>query len=217
MPHMPKSTTAAIAWSVLPLLALAGATDSLMILHSKELLAVYMTGNSTKLAGYLVQNAWAKAGEIASVIGTFLLATTLAAWVGNRAGHLRSGLLLLVAGLCLAIAAPLAMHTPDKYSLATVLAIAAAMGVLNQVRGDEPGVTFVTGSLVKAGRCLAAGELSAAMDALLRWVCFLIGAVLGTLLDGYLGAATLWVLGALAAFGALAVWLSRPQLHPQAS
>ena len=218
MPPPLKSTnTSAIAWSVLPLLALAGATDTLMILHSKELLAVYMTGNSTKLGDFVVQGDWTMAGEIISVIGIFVLATTFAAWIGDRAGRTRSGVLLLFVGLLLAIAAPLAAQSAQKYSLATVMVIAAAMGILNQVRADEPGVTFVTGSLVKLGRCLATGKFGAAADAFSRWLCLLIGALLGAWLDDYLGAATLWLLAALAAAGALTAWLLQPHGRPQAT
>jgi uncharacterized membrane protein YoaK (UPF0700 family) len=215
--HKLESPGTAIAWSVLPLLALAGATDALMILHSKDLLAVYMTGNSTKLGDFLAQGAWFKVGEIASVIGTFVFATTVAAWMGDRIGRVRSGVLLLFVGMLLAIAAPLAAQATEKYSLATVMVIAAAMGTLNQVRADEPGVTFVTGLLVKLGRCLAAGKFGGAADAFSRWLCLLIGALLGTLVDGRLGAATLLLLAALAALGALTAWLVQPNGRPQES
>lgn len=190
----------------MPLLALAGATDALLILHSKELLAVYMTGNTTKLGGFMDQFDWAKAGQIALVIGVFVLATVLAAWGGKRRHRARASLTLLVVGILLALAAPSAIAQEQPFTLTTVLLITAAMGVLNQVRDDEPGVTFVTGSLVKLGRCLAAGKLGSAADALLRWLCFLIGAVLGALLDRRLGGSTFLLLGALCLCAALAVW-----------
>jgi hypothetical protein len=32
-----------------------------------------------------------------------------------------------------------------------VLLVAAAMGLINQVLADEPGVTFITGTLVRLG------------------------------------------------------------------
>lgn len=188
---------AAVAWSLLPLLALAGAVDALMIVHSKDILAVYMTGNTTKLGGDLAQFSLGTAGEILGVIAAFVLAAAGAAWLGERAGRWRASLVLALVGVWLIMAEPLAVQTPQPYSLATVLVIAAAMGILNQVRVDEPGVTFVTGSLVKLGRCLAAGHWPGAADASLRWLCFLMGALVSAVIDSHLGPQLLLVLGAL--------------------
>jgi len=210
----PRRSASTLVWSLLPLLALAGATDALMIEHSKDLLAVYMTGNTTKLGGFVAQAMWGKAAEIASVIGTFVAAATVAAWLGDRAARWRSSLILTVTGLLLAGAAPLAAQAPQPYSLATVLTIAAAMGTLNQVRVDEPGVTFATGSLVKLGRCLAAAQWASASDALLRWLCFLMGALMGAVMDGLLGTDTLLVLAALAVSGAAVVGCVAARTQP---
>ncbi|WP_277964270.1 YoaK family protein [Pseudomonas sp. RIT-To-2] len=203
-----------IAWSLLPLLALAGATDALMIVHSKDLLAVYMTGNSTKLGDFLALAEWARVAEIASVIAMFVFAATFATWLGDRGGRWRASLVLMLVGVLLMLAGPLAAQAPQPYALATVLVVAAAMGALNQVRVDEPGVTFVTGSLVKLGRCLAGGRWLPATDALLRWLCFLAGALAGALIDSHLGTRTLLLLGALATAGAVATWAVQARLQP---
>lgn len=217
MSHPSHSSPTAIAWSLLPLLALAGATDALLIVHSKDLLAVYMTGNTTKLGGFVAQAGWDRAGEIAGVIATFVLGAAFAAWLGNRVGRWRVCLVLMLAGALLLLAEPLAAQAPQPYSLATVLMVAAAMGTLNQVRVDEPGVTFVTGSMVKLGRCLAAAHWPGVADALLRWLCFLIGALLGAWIDNRLGAETLLVIGALAILGAGGAWCLQARRDPEIS
>jgi len=208
-----RSLSSSISWSVLPLLALAGATDALMILHSKELLAVYMTGNSTKFAEFLLSGVWSKVGQLAAVLAAFIVFTTLAAWIGDRAGYLRSGLLLLIVGALLVAAAPLAVLVDQAYPLVAVMTIAAAMGTLNQVRADEPGVTFVTGTLVKLGRSLAAGKLPGALDCLARWFGFLLGALLGAFADVRLSAYTLSLLGVLAILGGIVVALAASRAH----
>lgn len=203
-----------IAWTLLPLLALAGATDALMIVHSKELLAVYMTGNSTKLGDFLMLAEWGRVAEIASVIATFVFAATFATWLGDRGGRWRASLVLMLTGVLLMLAGPLAAQSPQPYSMATVWVVAGAMGALNQVRVDEPGVTFVTGSLVKLGRCLAGRQWAPATDALLRWLSFLAGAFAGALVDSRLGAMTLLVLGAFAVAGAMGCWAVQARLLP---
>jgi uncharacterized membrane protein YoaK (UPF0700 family) len=137
---------------VILLVALAGGIDALMILHSKQLLAVYMTGNSTKLGQSVVQGAWTQAGPLLAIIASFLCATTLGAWLGAKASHWRAAALLMLTAVLLLIAAPFA---GDQYSLGVICLIAAAMGIINQARADQPGVTFITGILVRTGRQLA--------------------------------------------------------------
>ncbi|WP_213881544.1 DUF1275 family protein [Pseudomonas sp. dw_358] len=200
---MPDPRPSPIILGVIPLVLIAGATDALMILHSKELLAVYMTGDTSKVGHFLLDRQWPMVGSLLAVIGTFLVATTVAAWMGQRAGEWRGTLVLAMSGLLLALAAPLAALDQSTYSLATVMVIAAAIGSLNQARADEPGVSFVTGVLVKAGRKLASGEFKAAGSGLLRWLALLLGALIGTWLDGRFGSATLLIIAAFIALNAL--------------
>lgn len=188
---------------VVPLILSAGATDALMILHSKELLAVYMTGDTSKVGHFLLEGDWAMVGALLTVIGIFLLATTTAAWLGQHAGGWRGTLLLALSGVLLALAALSAAPDQASYSLATVAMIAAGIGCLNQVRAEEPGISFVTGVLVRTGRQLASGELKAAGSSLLRWLALLLGAFIGTWLDGRFGSAGLLVIAAFIAFNAV--------------
>lgn len=178
------------------LVAAAGLTDALLYLHSKEMLAVYMTGNSSKMAQFLVQENWAKALPLLAIVTAFVIGTTLAAWIGNKARSWRAPRLLLLVALLLALACP---FLSEKFAPGTVLLISAAMGALNQVRGSEAGVTFITGTLVRLGRVLAAGEFYGAAKYALRWLVWVIAAFIGTLLDQHFAqysllAVVLWCL-----------------------
>lgn len=162
------------------LLAIAGAIDALLFLHAGGLLAVYMTGNTSKLGQAFSRLDGSAAGALALVIACFVAATTAAAWLGTRAGRARASVLLGVVAALLALAQVLA---EAKYPLRTIALIAAATGTLNQVLPAEAGVTFITGSLVGLGRAVASGRGKRALGLALRWVAFLAGAVLATAAD----------------------------------
>ncbi|MCK8782942.1 DUF1275 domain-containing protein [Roseomonas sp. NAR14] len=185
--------------AIAALVFLAGATDALMVTHSRDLLAVYMTGNSSKLAHALARADWRAAAPIATVILCFVAATTLAALLGRHCGRWRPAVVLLLVAALLAGAVPLA---GEKLPILALLPIAAAMGAINQARGDDPGVTFVTGALVRLGRALAEGSAAKAGAGLLRWLALLAGAAAGALLDARHGPATLLFVAAGAAIGA---------------
>lgn len=185
------------AWPVLVLLAIAGSVDAQIMLHSKDLLAVYMTGNSTKLGQSLVDGAWGKAGPLLGVIACFLVSTTIAAWFGGRLPGWRAALVLLLTALLMGAAAALAAAlAADQYSLLITCLVACAMGAINQVRVDEPGVTFITGNLIRMGREFAGGEYGAAALGLARWAAFVLGAVFGTLLDRHFNTLALAIVAA---------------------
>jgi uncharacterized membrane protein YoaK (UPF0700 family) len=162
------------------LVLLAGATDALMFTHSKDLLAVYMTGDTSKLGQSVAEGKWPALGPLAAVIGAFLGATTFGAWLGPRVGRWRAAGLLTLVALCFALAWP---DAQGKYPLSTVLLVATAMGLLNQVLADEPGITFITGTLVRLGRAIADLNAPAVGKDASRWLAWLVGAALGTLLD----------------------------------
>ncbi len=164
----------------LALLWLAGSTDAIAFVHGQELLAVYVTGNTTKLGGALLASNWARVLPLATLFATFAAATTLGAVLRR---HLEpwgeAAVLALVAGL---LGAAMAV-AGEPFPLRKVLLIAGAMGALNQVLPSEPGATFITGTLVRFGRAMAAGKLGDAGGSLLRWVAFLAGAGVGALAE----------------------------------
>lgn len=165
---------------ILLLVSVAGLTDAALYLHSKELLAVYMTGNTSKLAQFIQQGNLQKALPLLTLILAFLASTTFSAWLGNRLGRWRAPVLLLLVTFLLAVAWP---ASDAEYPLGMVIAIALGMGVLNQISASEPGVTFITGTLVKLGRQLAGGDFRQALPLALRWLIWLAAAFVGALLD----------------------------------
>ncbi len=183
------------------LFMVAGATDALIYLHSRELLAVYMTGNSSHIGRDIGEGVWHDLKPLVAVIATFFTATTMGAWIAMRVGLWRPTVILLLTALLMSVATPFARG--DDYPLATVLFIAAAMGVLNQISANESGVTFLTGMLVKTGRAFAEGNFSAWLDGLVRWSALVAGAALAIPLDQHLGRHALLALAALLALGAV--------------
>ncbi|GHC25747.1 hypothetical protein GCM10010082_18410 [Kushneria pakistanensis] len=183
------------------LFMVAGATDALIYLHSRELLAVYMTGNSSHIGRDIGDGVWGDLKPLLAVIATFFTATTAGAWIAMRVGHWRPTVILLLTALLMSAATPFARG--EGYPLTTVLFIAAAMGVLNQVSGKESGVTFLTGMLVKTGRAFAEGNFSAWFDGLVRWSALVAGAALAIPLDQHLGRHALLAVAAMLTLGAM--------------
>jgi len=197
----------AAAWA---LTALAGVVDALVVARGVQLLPVYITGDTTKVAGAVAGGRWADAWPLLLVVATFLAGSTLAARLGGGTGR-RAAVPLLVAGLLLLLGLLLA---GERWPLPTVLAAAAAMGAVNQVLAKDPGVTFVTGALVRCARDLAAGRWAEAGKNGVRWLSWLGGAAAGALLDAALGVAALAVPAAAALLAALAVALVAPAPDP---
>ncbi|WP_438764840.1 YoaK family protein [Kushneria sp. TE3] len=183
------------------LFMVAGATDALIYLHSRDLLAVYMTGNSSHIGRHIGEASWAGIAPLAAVIAAFFTATTLGAWIALRVGRWRPTVILLLTATLMSASMPFA-HS-DDYPFTTVLFIAAAMGVLNQVSANESGVTFLTGMLVKTGRALAEGNFRAGLDGVVRWCALVSGAALAMPLDTHLGPRALLTIAAMLALGAV--------------
>ncbi|MCR0984468.1 DUF1275 domain-containing protein [Roseomonas populi] len=196
------------------LTALAGWVDAQVVLRGGEILPVYMTGNSAKLAESLASGALAKAWPLAAVILAFLASSTLAARLarGGDGGRPAPALLLVGGMLVLAILLGLGAHE-GRWPLGVLLAVAAAMGAVNQVLQGDPGVTFITGALVRTARALAAGEVLRAGRNLLRWASLLAGAAASALIDPVAGAYAL-VLPAGATLLAGAFLALRPSVNP---
>lgn len=215
MPSLNPSVLERFARSPLPvfvLVAIAGHMDALAMLHSKEWLAVYMTGNSTKLSQSLLHGALSKALPLLAVIASFLASTTFAAWLGSRFPRWRASLCMVLTAAFLAAVVPNASehYTPFSTSL-----IAASMGAMNQALADQPGVTFITGTVVGIGRQLAACKFNAAAVGMLRWFAWIAGAAVGTSLDFLYGPEALAFVALAALVCALAAALHGTAVHPR--
>ncbi|MBP0493795.1 DUF1275 family protein [Pararoseomonas indoligenes] len=192
------------------LTALAGWVDALVVLRGGEILPVYMTGNSARVAESLADGAWAKAWPLGAVILAFLASSTLAARLARAGKAPRPAPALLLTGGMLLLGLLLGLGTPEgRWPLAVLLAVAAGMGAVNQVFSGDPGVTFITGALVRTARALAAGEMARAGRDILRWASLLLGAAVSALTHGLAGPYSL-ALPAAATLLAGAVLALRP-------
>lgn len=81
---------------VLLLVTVAGMTDATLYQHSKELLAVCITGDSSKLGQFLQQGEIAKALPLLGIISAFFISTTFTAWPGDRLAGRRAPTLMML-------------------------------------------------------------------------------------------------------------------------
>lgn len=212
-PAPPQTGQAPLA-AACGLTALAGCVNSLAVLHGAAILPVYVTGDTTRLAAALVEGAWNRAGPYLAVILVFFAASILTAWAGRIAKRPRPAVAMLLVGGFLSLGLLLGLRDPNgHWTLAVLFAVTAAMGAVNQVLAGDPGVTFITGALVRAARALSIGRLLQAGKDLLRWVAFLSGAAAASLLQATSGRMALAIPAAIALFAGLVLAL-RPTVPP---
>jgi uncharacterized membrane protein YoaK (UPF0700 family) len=183
--------------------ALAGFVDATGFALTGGLFVSFMSGNSTRLAVAFAggSNVAFLAGAlvalfVAGVVGGALIAPWKPAWrktvvLGSSAAALILAASLITLGL----------------PVVAALTLAGGMGALNNVflrEGEVSiGVTYMTGTLVRAGQRIAGavrGEgPSDWQPYLLLWASLVCGAVAGAFLATLSVTAGIWVAGALAA------------------
>ena len=188
------------------LLFLAGIVDAVAFVILQGNFVAFMSGNTTIFA---VSLADAKTGLFAltgALIGVFfagcLLGAALRRWGGKHA------LLEILAAVAAAtiIGAALAPH----YATAGMLLIGLGTGLVNSVLSTSsavhPGLTYVTGTLVKSAHALidgiGTGHPLAWLKTFRWWFLFGLGGFAGALAQAHIGTATLWI-GAAIAVGVL--------------
>ena len=202
--------------------ALAGFVDAIGFLGTGGFFVSFMSGNSTRLAVGVAQNA-AFAATALALVAAFVFGVMIAALIGQRAGPRRAPAVLILVTALLALAATLAPVAPPLASFALV---AVAMGAVNMIldgaldgKGDvRLGVTYMTGTLVRIGQRLATaasgGDRWGWLPSLLLWLGLIAGAVAGALAFGWLGLTTLWIAAGAAGLMALLV-LRYPLTAPE--
>ena len=200
---MVRSTPAPLLVRAALLTATAGLVDAVAFLSMGGFFAAFMSGNTTRLSIGLV-NDHAEALLAAGLIGAFLAGIVTVTLLARRAASTPARhrlILLIVAGLLAACA--LIAHPGRGVAL---LLLAAAMGAVNTLfeRDGEVaiGLTYMTGTLVRAGQRIAywlAGEAPASdwMRHLMLWSAFLGGGSAGALLYQPFGLDTLWLATAI--------------------
>jgi uncharacterized membrane protein YoaK (UPF0700 family) len=186
------------------LAAVAGFVDAVGYLQLGGVFVSYMTGNTTKLAVGLDGDVSAKAGIAAAVIALFL-GGVVAANLLRRS--LTRGQQPAVIGLVTALLTAGSLLQDAGLPIWTIGVAAVAMGAENAVfesKGEVSiGLTYMTGTLVKAGDHIAdallGGPPFAWLGYAVRWFGLLCGAILGGLMFQKVGLDALWLAAAAAA------------------
>lgn len=178
------------------LAALAGFADATAFVHLGGYFVSFMSGNSTRLGVGLAEE-WGAAALAGGLIALFVLGVMIGA-LSNRGGdHVGSVRVLVVVSAGLAIAAVCASVNAPAFAIA---ALACTMGALNGVfqRDGEVSIaiTYMTGTLVRMGRAMAAALTGGPRwhwaPYLLLWTGLVAGAALGALSYAAIGLLGLW-------------------------
>lgn len=181
--------------------ALAGFVDALAFIALGGFFVSFMSGNSTRL-GVGLAEAGHHALIAAGLVLTFLIGVVLGSVVGDRVTQRRSAVLTLVTALLAAAA----MFSALGDVRAAIACMALAMGAENAVFEREGevsiGLTYMTGTLVKAGQRIAAalrgGDRWSWGPYLMLWASLVAGAGAGAAIYPRLGLGGLWIAAAWA-------------------
>lgn len=172
----------------------------------------FISGNSTTMAARAAYSDWQGAGRALGLIGLFFIGVITGS-VLSRTRYKRSAVLWPAVGLVTvsAIASDLGVGTP------AILLLAVAMGIVNSTfqRGGEVsvGLTYMTGTLVKAGQRLVdafnGGPRWVWLRHLSLWASLTCGALVGGFAWAHLGSDALWIAAGMLAVAATTVSVSR--------
>ncbi|MBY0563886.1 MAG: DUF1275 domain-containing protein [Hyphomonadaceae bacterium] len=193
------------------LAGLAGFADATAFVHLGGYFVSFMSGNSTRLGVGFVESM-SVAALAGALIALFVIGAMIGALVnrsGARAGSVRV-LAMVSAGLAFS-----ALLASGGASTLAVAALACSMGALNGVfqRDGDVGIalTYMTGTLVRMARGLAAALMGGPrwnwVPYALLWIGLVFGAALGALSYSQFGLNGLW--GAAAAALCLTVLFKR--------
>jgi uncharacterized membrane protein YoaK (UPF0700 family) len=185
------------------LAALAGYVDAVAYLETGGFFVSFMSGNTTRLGVGLAHESSAAVVAF-GLIGCFVIGVAAATLAGDRAHRWRRSVVLSIVSFLLASAAVLAL---TGFRIAALGCLAVAMGAENAVLGEEGeasvALTYMTGTIVKLGRCLAAalqgGDATGWGSYLLLWAGLLVGATVGAIAYSAVGMAAIWAAAGSAA------------------
>ncbi|WP_186349839.1 YoaK family protein [Gordonia spumicola] len=198
----------------LVLAAVAGALDAVGFLHLGGYFISFMSGNTTRMSAEVVGLQWSDAGRAFGLIGLFFAGAVVGAVV-SRMGDGRVTVLATATGI-VALSATAALVASDA-AVPPVLGVAVAMGVMNAtfLRDGEVsiGLTYMTGTLVKAAQQLGAALLGGPRWQWVRylgmWAALAAGSLLGAWAYVAWSVAALWPVCAVMAAATAAAWRVR--------
>lgn len=185
------------------LLGLAGFVDAIAFVVLQGNFVAFMSGNSTILASTTATGRWSTAGLSGLLILLFFVGCMAGAAIVRWAGRAAHRLLMASIAIITLIGAVIA-NTASQWS--GVLLIALVGGLINSALTAKTdvhvGLTYVTGTLVKAAHQLVEGIGTDRrwdwLPIVGFWFAFALGAALGGLAYHGLGAPAMWIAAAMA-------------------
>lgn len=186
--------------------ALAGFVDAAGFLLTKGLFVSFMSGNSTRLAVGVISDGHVMV-LAGGLIGMFMIGVVGGAVIAGAAPAPKSAVMAASTGLLILSASIASLGM----LLGAAAILAAAMGALNNVflkDGEVAiGVTYMTGTIVRAGQRIAGAITgdgpSDWLPHILLWLALIAGAVAGATIATRSAVLSLWIAAGCAALLAL--------------
>lgn len=202
----------------LVLAAVAGSLDAIGFLHLGGYFVSFMSGNTTRMSAEAVDLRWADTGRAVGLIVLFFVGGV----IGALLSRVRDGRVTVLAASTLLVAASAALSVMSS-AVPPILGVAVAMGVMNAtfLRDGEVsiGLTYMTGTLVKAAQQVGAALLGGPRWRWVRylgmWSALAAGSLLGALLYVAWGVSALWPVAAVMAVATVAAWRVRKVSSPR--
>lgn len=197
----------------LSLTATAGFLDAVGFLNLGGYFISFMTGNTTRLSAELVEHSGAGIGKALSIIGLFLVGTV----IGSVASRFGDGRVTVLGATAAVVGLSAVSSALDGFPVPAIMVAAVAMGMLNAtfVRDGEVsvGLTYMTGTLVKAGQRFADvffdGPRWGWVRPLSQWLSLAFGAMFGAWAYTRIGLTVLWFVFAWLCLATLVTWIVR--------
>lgn len=197
----------------------AGYVDAIGFLKTGGFFVSFMSGNSTRMAVDLAKRSGAATLGL-GLIAAFVAGVTAGAVVGRTATCRRTATILGMVSLLLAAASATLMVGSFPWG---VLLLAFAMGAENTIFAEDGevriGVTYMTGTLVKLGKALAAalfgGDPLGFAPYFFLWFGLVVGAGIGAGAYTRFGVAALWAgAGAMASLAVISAVFGLAERQP---
>ncbi|MCF8603853.1 DUF1275 domain-containing protein [Gordonia sp. HY442] len=197
------------------LAAVAGGLDAIGFLDLGGYFVSFMSGNTTRMSAEVVDVGWGVAWHAVGLVGLFFIGAV----AGSMLAQYRDGRVTVLAASTLLVALAAALGMWSAVPFPPILIVAVAMGVMNAtfLRDGEVaiGVTYMTGTLVKAaqrlGMALLGGPRWLWIRYLSLWAALAAGSLLGAWGYSAWGDAALWPVVAVMAVMTVVVWRLRRQ------
>lgn len=185
------------------LLALAGFVDAVAIVVLHGSFVAFMSGNTTILGSSAATGKWQLAGLYALLIALFFGGNVAGAALVRYTGRAAHRLVMASVTAVILAGTLVATTVSEQAGLVT---IGVAAGLINSALAQQTdvhvGLTYVTGTLVKAAHQLVDGIGSdrpwAWTGPLGFWAVFAVGAAAGGVAYSWLGTPALWIATGLA-------------------